>query len=100
MARRIPFFPKKDIQWSWLDSVCLTELNRLLIAQTDSDLFHPQNWDYVQTSELFRLIRKVNVKKIYATKLINVIIKLVINRINLVNILFGNLTYVLSITIF
>lgn len=97
-ARLIPFFPDFENKRSMIHIDNLTELMKLIIVNKESGLFFPQNTEYVKTSELFRLIRKAHGKKTYFTTLFNPILGILIKKVTIVNKLFGNLTYDLSLS--
>lgn len=93
LARKTPIFPDLDNQRSMLHIDNLTEFIRLLIVNEESGLFFPQNKEYVKTSEMVKIISEVDGKKIRLVKFFNPIIKPFINRIQVVNKVFGNLVY-------
>jgi len=87
----IPIFPdiKNKRSMIHIDNLC--ELARLLIDDNASGLFLPQNNEYVNTSEMGKLISEIHGKKIYFTKTFNPLIKLC--RIKAINKMFGDLVY-------
>ncbi|MBM7539778.1 NAD-dependent epimerase/dehydratase family protein [Amphibacillus cookii] len=93
VARKLPFFPNIDNQRSMLHIDNLTEFLRLVIDHEESGLFFPQNKAYVKTSEMVSLIAETHGKHIRLIKIFNPLIKPFINRIQLVNKVFGNLVY-------
>ncbi|WP_078556028.1 NAD-dependent epimerase/dehydratase family protein [Bacillus alkalicellulosilyticus] len=93
VARMIPIFPEINNQRSMLHIENLCEFIRLLIDNEESGLFFPQNEEYVQTSELVKLIAQVHQKKIITTKMFNKIIKPFIGKVDIINKVFGNLVY-------
>lgn len=64
LAKKISFFPKVDNQRSMLYIENLLCFIKLLIDNNLSGVFHPQNREYVNTSNLFFIIGKVNDRKI------------------------------------
>ena len=58
----------------YIDNLC--EFVRLLIDNGSRGLFFPQNDEYVNTSEMVKLIAEVHGKKIILTKLFNPILRL------------------------
>lgn len=92
LARKTPVFPDFDNERSMLHIDNLCEFLKVMIDYEESGLFFPQNTEYVKTSDLVRIIAKVNEKKIWMTKLANPILKLLF-RIDVVNKVFGNLVY-------
>ena len=98
LARKIRIFPDIDNQRSMLHIDNLTEFLRLMIENEESGLFFPQNKEYVKTSEMVKIIGEVHGKKIILVNLFNPVIRLFVNRIQVVNKLFGNLVYDKSIS--
>ena len=64
IAQRALFFPKINNLRSMLHVDNLCEFIRLLIDNQERGIFFPQNEEYVQTSEMVRLIAKMNGKRI------------------------------------
>jgi len=95
-ARILPIFPDIYNERSMLHIDNLSEFLRLIITNNDKGLFFPQNREYVKTSDLVKIIAEIHNKKIYLTKIFNPILYLLINRMNLVNKVFGNLMYDLN----
>lgn len=91
LALKFPVFPKINNKRSmiYIDNLC--ELVRILIDESKSGIFHPQNKDYVCTSEMVNLIAKIQGKKIWFTKFFNPLIGLFQNRT--LNKVFGSLMY-------
>ena len=92
MAKKLPIFPKVQNRRSMLHIDNLTEFIRLVIDNEDAGIFCPQNKDYVNTSDMVKVISDIHEKKIYQMKLFNPIIKK-LTKVNLVNKVFGNLSY-------
>lgn len=98
-AKSSPIFPDIENKRSMLFIDNLTELIRLLIKNNDKGIYFPQNEKYVETSNMVKQISKLNKKKIHLTKVANpVIIKLLSKKVNIVNKVFGNLYYDLSMS--
>lgn len=97
LARFTPIFPDYDNQRSMLHIDNLTEFMRLIIDNDDSGIFHPQNEEYVKTSDMVKTISQVHNKRIFQTRLFNPIIR-PLTRINIVKKVFGNLYYDNSIS--
>lgn len=93
LARLLPLFPDINNKRSMLHVDNLCEFIRLLIENEEEGVFFPQNREYVETSELVRTIAEVHSRKIWLTKGFNFIIKPMINKVGILNKLFGNLTY-------
>lgn len=93
IARISPIFPDIENRRSMLHIDNLCEFLRLIIDDEESGLFFPQNKEYVKTSELVKVIAEVHGKDIYLTKIFNIFLKLLINNVNIINKIFGNLYY-------
>lgn len=92
LALNTPIFPKVDNQRSMIYIDNLSEFIRILIDDTGNGLFLPQNKDYVNTSEMVKLIAKTHGKTIILTKLFNPLLRLL--NISTINKVFGDLVYV------
>lgn len=92
-ARKLPIFPDIANKRSMLHVDNLSEFLRLIIKNKDKGMFFPQNKEFVNTSEMVKIIAEVHEKKTYLTKLFNPILRLMISRIKIVNKVFGNLVY-------
>src|SRR5690625_2280212 len=92
-ARKSPIFPDFENKRSMIHIDNLCEFMRLMIDHEESGLFFPQNREYVQTSEMVRLIAEVHEKKIRLVKWFNPLIKLLRNRIGILNKVFGDLYF-------
>lgn len=93
LAQKTPVFPDFKNQRSMLHIDNLNEFLRLLIDNQDEGIFHPQNAEYVVTSELVREVAKVHNHKIIFTKIGNPIIAGLRNKISLFNKVFGDQIY-------
>ena len=93
LAKRAPFFPDIQNKRSMIYINNLCEFICQTIIENKSGIFLPQNLEYVNTTQLVLLIAKNNGRKIHTTKLFNPLIKLLQNKIGLLDKLFGNLTY-------
>src|SRR5699024_3043569 len=71
----------------------LSEFLRLLIKNEDKGLYFPQNEEYVNTSDMVKMIAEVHGKNIKLTRIFNPILKPLISRVNIVNKVYGNLVY-------
>lgn len=92
LAQIIPIFPDYENKRSMIYINNLTEFLRLVIEYKDAGYFHPQNQEYVKTSEMVSTISQIHDKKIWVTKLFNPIISTLLN-ISLINKVFGDLYY-------
>ncbi|SFB00948.1 UDP-glucose 4-epimerase [Lentibacillus halodurans] len=91
LALKTPVFPDINNKRSmiYIDNLC--EFIRNLIDKTKSNIFCPQNQEYVRTSEMVKLISKEHGKRLKLTSLFN-------RKINAMNIgtvqkVFGDLVY-------
>ena len=92
-ACKFPLFPWVENERSMLHIDNLCELIRLLIEDNATGIYYPQNREYVQTSEMVRVIAEVNGRKITTTRIFNPILLLFRNRVGFINKVFGNLVY-------
>lgn len=97
-AQILPVFPDFDNERSMLHIDNLSEFLRLMIENEENGLFFPQNKKYIKTSEMVRVIAEASGKKILLIKIFNPFLKLVVDKINILNKVFGNLTYDMSIS--
>ncbi|WP_313468624.1 NAD-dependent epimerase/dehydratase family protein [Carnobacterium sp.] len=95
LAMKTPIFPNIDNKRSMIYIDNLSEFVKQLIDNFSSGLFFPQNAEYVNTGEMVNLIAKSHGKKLKMLKLFNPLIKLM--NISIVNKVFGNLIYEMSI---
>lgn len=93
IAKITPFFPSVKNQRSMIFIKNLTEFVYQLINNRDSGIFHPQDEEYIQTSEMVKKIGSIHNRKIFSNKLIGtMIIKLLSKQKNIAKV-FGSLTY-------
>jgi len=90
-ALKSRIFPDYKNQRSMIYIGNLCEFVKRVIDHEEHGLFLPQNQEYVSTSEMVALIGKENGKKIFATPILNPVIKLV--SLNIVKKVFGDLVY-------
>jgi nucleoside-diphosphate-sugar epimerase len=86
-----PVFPYIVNERSMIYIDNLTEYIKFLIDNLKNGTFHPQNDEYVCTSEMVKLIAEVNGKKLKMTKLFNGLINFI--PFNIKKKIFGNLVY-------
>lgn len=93
MAQKLPIFPdiKNERSMLHIDNLC--EFIRLMIVNEESDVFYPQNREYVGTSQLVKLISEAHGKNIRLTKVFNGALRLMGDFTGAVNKAFGNLVY-------
>ena len=100
VAQKVKFFPNIENERSMLHIDNLCEFIKAMIDFEETGLFFPQNEEYVNTSQLVKLIAEVHGKHIILTKAFNWIFNLTINKISTVNKVFGNLVYEKSMSVF
>lgn len=71
MALKLPIFPKVSNERSMIYIDNLSEFIRIIIDHCVGGVYFPQNNNYVNTTELIKLIRKAHGKKIYTTNVFN-----------------------------
>ncbi|RAS76891.1 NAD-dependent epimerase/dehydratase family protein [Priestia endophytica] len=98
LARRTPFFPNFKNKRSMLHIDNLCEFIRLMINNNESGIFFPQNNEYVQTSELVRLIAETHGKKVMLIRIFNPILSVISKRIEVFNKIFGDLVYSMELS--
>ncbi len=92
-AKKLPFFPcvKNERSMLYIENLC--EFVRLMIDNDECGVFHPQNGEYSNTSELVRMIASVHGKKVILLKGFGWLIKFISLFTGYVNKAFGNLSY-------
>ncbi len=90
-ALKFPIFPLFNNSRSMIYIGNLCEFIKKCIDEEKSGVFFPQNDSYVNTSEMVRQIAKCHGRKIWFTKLFNIVIRFA--PIGLVKKVFGDLTY-------
>ncbi|MCC5893810.1 NAD-dependent epimerase/dehydratase family protein [Exiguobacterium sp.] len=93
LARKIPLFPNYQNRRSMIHIDNLSEFLSLLIMYEDHGTFHPQNADYVCTSELVKTIGSVHGNRIRTIGLFNGLIRSVVDKNMTMNKLFGDFAY-------
>lgn len=96
LALKTPIFPNVDNKRSMIYIDNLSEFVKQLIDNRSGGLFFPQNAEYVNTSEMVRLIAEAHGKKIVMTKLFNPLLRLL--NVSTVNKVFGDLAYEMSMS--
>ncbi|NQP52732.1 NAD-dependent epimerase/dehydratase family protein [Streptococcus suis] len=92
LSKILVVFPKVENQRSMIFIDNLLEFIVQIILREKKGVFFPQNAEYVNTSELLKLIGHVHGKKIYLTKLFNPFINLLFKFATIKKV-FGNLVY-------
>lgn len=93
LAKKLPVFPAVKNQRSMLYIENLAEFVRLMIENEEQGIFWPQNAMYSNTTQLVRLIAKVNKKNIAVIHGFAWILKLLSPVIPMIDKAFGSLTY-------
>lgn len=91
LALKTPIFPNVDNKRSMIFIDNLSEFVKQLIDNCSSGLYFPQNSEYVNTSEMVKLIAEAHEKRIIMTKLFNPLLRLL--NVRTVNKVFGELVY-------
>lgn len=99
-AKLLPIVPDIQNQRSMLHIDNLCEFIRLLINNDEDGLFFPQNAEFIETTEMIRLIAMVHGKKIILTKVFNPLLRLLSRRVQIINKAFGNLVYDKEISVY
>lgn len=90
-ALKSPLFPDCSNERSMIYIGNLCEFVKRIIDECKGGIFFPQNSEYVNTSEMVKVIASENAKKIAFTKIFNPFIR--IAPLGIVKKVFGNLTY-------
>lgn len=96
LALNMPVFPNVDNKRSMIYIDNLSEFVKQLIDNCSCGLFFPQNEEYVNTSEMVKLICQAHAKKIRLTKLFNPLLWVL--NVSIVNKVFGDLIYTKSMS--
>jgi len=96
LALKTPIFPNVDNKRSMIYIDNLSEFVKQLIDNRSGGLFFPQNAEYVNTSEMVRLIAEAHGKRVVMTKLFNPLLRLL--NVSTVNKVFGDLVYAMSMS--
>ena len=92
-AQKSLVFPYVDNQRSMLYIENLCEFVRLMIENKESGIFHPQNSEYSNTSELVEMIAVAHGRKIIVFRGFGWALKIISHFTGLVNKAFGSLSY-------
>lgn len=96
LALKAPFFLKVDNKRSMIYIDNLSEFVKNLIDNRSGGIYFPQNTDYINTSDMVKIIAETHGKKIIMTKLFNPLLKIL--HVRTVNKVFGDLVYDLNIS--
>lgn len=97
-ARKLPLFPKVENERSMLFVGNLTAFVKLMIDNEESGLFHPQNREYVSTSELVKEIAAAHGRKLPLLPGFTWAVRLLGLATPLVDKAFGNLSYDMALS--
>lgn len=92
-AKFLPIFPEINNRRSMLHIDNLCEFIRKIIDNDESGIFFPQNEEYVETSQMVKLIAEAHGREIRLVKVFNPIIRLMSGKIGIINRVFGSLIY-------
>lgn len=93
LIRKMKLYPRKHNQRSMLYIENLCELLRQMIKKGTKGVFHPQNKEYVETTQLIKQIARETDSQIYFTRLLNPFIYILERMNNSVNKLYGTFLY-------
>lgn len=97
-AQKLPVFPNIKNERSMLHIDNLCEFLKVMIENRESGVFFPQNKEYVNTSEMVKIIAETYNRNIKLTRLFNPAIRLMGFKLGIINKVFGNLVYEKSIS--
>ncbi len=100
LAKKIPIFPKVNNHRSMIYIEHLCEFFRLLIKNGDEGLFFPQNSEFVNTSEMVRLIAMANGRKVFLCNAFGVLARAVLPFSKTARKLFGSLTVDMQMSVY
>jgi len=98
LAQKMPLFPRVDNERSMIHIDNLCEFIRLVLVEQATGTFHPQNAEYVQTSDLVATIATAHGRKIRLVKFLNPLLRPLAKISGSVNKVFGNLSYDLTLS--
>jgi len=93
LVLKLPFFPLIENQRSMIYIDNLSEFIRILINNEIEGLFFPQNKDYVNTTQLAKLIAKAHQKNLKVTRIFNWIISFGLRKSKTFKKVFGSFVY-------
>jgi UDP-glucose 4-epimerase len=98
LGKKLPLFPRVENERSMIHIDNLCEFIRLMVDHGSDGVFHPQNSEYVKTSDLVKEIARAHGRKICLARFFNPFLRLFSKRIDLVNKVFGSLSYDLQMS--
>jgi len=93
IAKKMPIFPLVQNTRSMIFIDNLTEFMRQLIINRDEGIFHPQDREYIQTSDMVKEIANVHGRKIITSRLSGNLLMKMFGKKSIVSKVFGDLTY-------
>jgi len=93
IAKKMPIFPLVQNKRSMIFIDNLTEFMRQLIINRDGGVFHPQDREYIQTSDIVKEIANVHGRKIMMNRLSGSLLMKMFGKKSIVSKVFGDLTY-------
>lgn len=98
LSKKLPVFPYVKNERSMLYIGNLVEFVKLMIDNEEEGIFFPQNSEYINTTEMVKIIGKVNGKKIIIIKGFAWLLNILSHFTAMVNKAFGNLSYDMRIS--
>lgn len=98
LAKKTPIFPAYHNQRSmlYIDNLC--EFLKFIVEEAESGVFFPQDQNYVSTTDVIKIIKNLQGKRILFIKQLSWIVVISSQIIPSVNKLFGSFTYDLKMT--
>ena len=96
-ALKLPFFPDIENERSMLQIDNLCNFVKVMLDTRGTGMCFPQNTEYVCTSKMVKEIADKSGKRIRLTRAFNPLMRLLSGRLSVVDKVFGNLTYDLSL---
>ena len=98
LVKKLPIFPNFNNKRSmlYIDNLC--EFVYQIIVRQESGIFFPQNSEYVKTTDIARVVNKVNGKKVWYTRIFNLAIYPARAIVGALGKVFGDLVYDKSIS--
>ncbi|WP_342436969.1 NAD-dependent epimerase/dehydratase family protein [Paenibacillus sp. FSL L8-0436] len=91
-------FPDIKNQRSMIFINNLCQFLKLIVDEKVTGVFHPQNKDYVCTTEIIKIMASIKNKRIFYFKILNPILLVISRKNNFINKVFGNKVYEKSLS--
>lgn len=98
LALTFPLFPDIDNKRSMIYIDNLSEFIRIIIDNRENGVYFPQNKDYVNTTDLVRLISKAQGKELKTTKIFNGAVSIGLKLSGTLRKVFGSFVYDIGIS--